>query len=147
MDLTPRELLEFERAFAMLDYEKDGTVTTKELNHFMHKLGKKPTESELQEMINAVDTNGNGDIEFTEFLNSMTQKMCQEPNDDEVREVFRIFDKDNSGYITVDNIRVVMLDLNIQLGEEELEEMVRDADMDADGYVSYEDFFGMMTTR
>ncbi|XP_034478832.1 neo-calmodulin-like [Drosophila innubila] len=147
MELSPRELLEFERAFAMLDLEKDGSVTVKELHYFMATLGKNPSESELMAMINAVDTDGNGSIEFPEFLNTMTAKMCTCPNDEELREAFHVFDKDNSGYIGVDQIRVVMLDLNTKVSEEELEDMVREGDIDGDGYLSYEEFVELMTTQ
>ena len=147
MDISAREMLEFERAFALLDVEQDGHITIKELVQFMQTLGKKPTESEIMDMINAVDSDGNGSIEFSEFLNAMTTKMCQIPNDDELREAFHIFDKECSGYIGVDQIRVVMLDLNTKLGEDELEEMIREADYDGDGFLNYEEFVQMMTSK
>lgn len=147
MDLSPRELLEFERGFAILDLEKDGSVTVKELHYFMTTLGKNPTDSELMAMINAVDTDGNGSIEFPEFLNAMSAKMCSSPKDEELREAFHIFDRDNTGYIGVDQIRLVMLDLNTKVAEEELEDMVREGDIDGDGYLSYEEFVEMMTTK
>ncbi|KAM8711224.1 hypothetical protein ACLKA7_000374 [Drosophila subpalustris] len=147
MELTARELREFERAFALLDVEQDGSITIKELNQFLTTLGKKPTEGELMAMINAVDSDGNGAIEFSEFLNAMTTRMCQLPLEEELREAFRIFDKDNNGYIGVDQLRVVMLDLNQKLGEDELEDMIREGDFDGDGYLSYEEFVDMMTTR
>lgn len=41
----------------------------------MRSLGQNPTEAELQEMINEVDVDGNGTIDFPEFLNLMAKKM------------------------------------------------------------------------
>lgn len=41
----------------------------------MRSLGQNPTEAELQEMINEVDTDGNGIIDFPEFLSLMAKKM------------------------------------------------------------------------
>ena len=41
----------------------------------MRSLGQNPTEAELQEMINEVDADGNGTIDFPEFLNLMARKM------------------------------------------------------------------------
>lgn len=41
----------------------------------MRSLGQNPTESELQDMINEVDADGNGTIDFPEFLNLMARKM------------------------------------------------------------------------
>jgi Ca2+-binding EF-hand superfamily protein len=41
----------------------------------MRSLGQNPTEAELQDMINEVDADGNGTIDFPEFLNLMQRKM------------------------------------------------------------------------
>jgi Ca2+-binding EF-hand superfamily protein len=42
----------------------DGTITTKELGTVMRSLGQNPTEAELQDMVNEVDADGNGTIDF-----------------------------------------------------------------------------------
>ena len=41
----------------------------------MRSLGQNPTEAELQDMINEVDADGNGTIDFPEFLTMMARKM------------------------------------------------------------------------
>jgi hypothetical protein len=43
-----------------------GTITTKELGTVMRSLGQNPTEAELQDMINEVDADGSGTIDFPE---------------------------------------------------------------------------------
>lgn len=40
----------------------------------MRSLGQNPTEAELAEMINAVDADGNGVINFVEFVRLMVSK-------------------------------------------------------------------------
>ena len=52
-----------------------GTITTRELGTVMRSLGQNPTEAELQDMINEVDADGNGTIDFPEFLSLMARKM------------------------------------------------------------------------
>ena len=41
-----------------------GEITTKELGTVMRSLGQNPSESELQDMINEVDSDNNGTIDF-----------------------------------------------------------------------------------
>ena len=62
--LTEEQIAEFKEAFSLFDKDGDGTVTTKELGTVMRSLGQNPTEAELQDMINEVDADGNGTIDF-----------------------------------------------------------------------------------
>ena len=41
----------------------------------MRSLGQNPTEAELQDMINEVDADGNGTLDFPEFMELMALKM------------------------------------------------------------------------
>ena len=59
--------------FLMQRADGDGTITTKELGTVMRSLGQNPTEAELQDMINDVDADGNGTIDFPEFLTMMAR--------------------------------------------------------------------------
>ena len=62
--LTEEQIAEFKEAFSLFDKDGDGTITTKELGTVMRSLGQNPTEAELQDMINEVDADGNGTIDF-----------------------------------------------------------------------------------
>ena len=73
--LTEEQIAEFKEAFSLFDRDGDGTITTKELGTVMRSLGQNPTESELGDMINEVDADGNGTIDFPEFLTLMAKKM------------------------------------------------------------------------
>ena len=44
-------------------------------------------------MINEVDADGNGTIDFPEFLTMMARKMKDTDSEEEIREAFRVFDK------------------------------------------------------
>lgn len=61
-------LTEEQEAFSLFDEDGDGTITTVELGTIMQSLGQDPTEAELQDMINEMDADGNGSINFPEFL-------------------------------------------------------------------------------
>jgi calmodulin len=55
-------------------------------------IGQNPTEAELQDMVNEVDKDGTGSIDFPEFLTMMGLKSNEENAEEELREAFRVFD-------------------------------------------------------
>ena len=74
-NLTENQKEEFKEAFSLFDKDGDGTVSTKELGQVMRTLGQNPTESELNDMIKEVDIDGNGEIDFEEFVDLMIKKV------------------------------------------------------------------------
>lgn len=103
----------------------------------MRSLGQEPTEAELKGIISEVDTDGNGSIEFPEFLAMMARKMKESNTEDDIRDAFRVFDTDNDGFISARELRAVMTKLGENLTDQEIEEMIREADVDGDGQVNY----------
>uniref|UniRef100_A0A452ZEA2 EF-hand domain-containing protein n=1 Tax=Aegilops tauschii subsp. strangulata TaxID=200361 RepID=A0A452ZEA2_AEGTS len=124
-----------------------GCITTKELGTVMRSLGQNPTEAELQDMINEVDADGNGTIDFPEFLNLMARKMKDTDSEEELKEAFRVFDKDQNGFISAAELRHVMTNLGEKLTDEEVDEMIREADVDGDGQINYEEFVKVMMAK
>ncbi|URE17965.1 hypothetical protein MUK42_12274 [Musa troglodytarum] len=142
--LTDDQIAEFKEAFSLFDKDGDGCITTKELGTVMRSLGQNPTEAELQDMINEVDADGNGTIDFPEFLNLMARKMKDTDSEEELREAFRVFDKDQNGFISAAELRHVMTNLGEKLTDEEVDEMIREADVDGDGQINYDEFVKVM---
>merc|ERR1712083_734748 len=145
--LTEEQIAEFKEAFSLFDRDGDGTITTKELGTVMKSLGQNPNEQELEEMINEVDLDQNGTINFEEFLGMMAAKMKNTDSDEELREAFKVFDEDGNGYINLSELRQVMTNLGEKLSEEEVEMMIKEADIDGDGLVNYEEFISMMNAK
>ncbi len=85
-----------------------------------------------------VGITGNGTIDFPEFLTMMARKMKDTDSEEEIREAFRVFDKDGNGFISAAELRHVMTNLGEKLTDEEVDEMIREADIDGDGQVNYE---------
>ncbi|XP_048609122.1 calmodulin-1-like [Brassica napus] len=103
--------------------------------------------SELQDMINEVDADGNGTIDFSDFLNLMAKKMKDTDSKEELKEAFRVFDKDQNGFISAAELCHVMTNLGEKLTDEEVEEIVREADVDGDGQKNYEEFVKIMMAK
>eukprot|EP00413_Alexandrium_margalefii_P048865 CAMPEP_0204611026 /NCGR_PEP_ID=MMETSP0661-20131031/61808_1 /ASSEMBLY_ACC=CAM_ASM_000606 /TAXON_ID=109239 /ORGANISM="Alexandrium margalefi, Strain AMGDE01CS-322" /LENGTH=265 /DNA_ID=CAMNT_0051622855 /DNA_START=100 /DNA_END=898 /DNA_ORIENTATION=- len=145
--LTEEQIAEFKEAFSLFDKDGDGTITTKELGTVMRSLGQNPTEAELQDMINEVDADGNGTIDFPEFLSLMARKMKDTDTEEELIEAFKVFDRDGNGFISAAELRHVMTNLGEKLTDEEVDEMIREADVDGDGQINYEEFVKMMMAK
>ena len=145
--LSEEQICEFKEAFSLFDKDGDGTITTKELGTVMRSLGQNPTEAELQDMINEVDADGNGTIDFPEFLTMMSRKMKDTDAEEEIRNAFQVFDKNLDGFITPAELRHIMTNLGEKLTDEEVDEMIREADLDGDGQINYEEVVKMMMSN
>lgn len=56
-------------------------------------------------------------------------------------QAFRVFDRNNDGFISVGELRHVMINLGEKLSDDEYEEMIREADLDKDGLVNFQGKF------
>ena len=145
--LTEDKINEFKEAFEIFDKDKDGYITTKELGDIMKNLGQTPSEAELQDMINEVDIDGNGTIDFKEFLGLMARKMRDADTEEELIEAFKVFDRDGNGLISGNELQHVMTSLGENISQDEVEEMIKEADLDGDGYINYEEFVRMILNK
>ncbi|XP_074558494.1 calmodulin-like [Curcuma longa] len=143
---TEEQMVEFLETFCLFDRDGDGCITLGELSTIINSLGLRPTEDELQEMISEVDADGSGAIEFEEFLNLMVRKMKGSDSEEELKEAFKVFDKDQNGFISKNELKNVMMSLGEKLTDEEVDQMIKEADLDGDGQVNYEEFVKMMTS-
>jgi len=144
--LTDEQVSEFKEAFSLFDKDGDGQITTKELGTVMRSLGQNPSEAELRDMINEVDADGSGTIDFPEFLTMMARKIKDTDTEEELREAFKVFDRDGNGYISAAELRHVMTSIGEKLSESEVDEMIREADSNNDGQVAYDEFVKLLTT-
>ncbi|KAF9681713.1 hypothetical protein SADUNF_Sadunf05G0031300 [Salix dunnii] len=142
--LTDEQVADLQEAFCLFDKDGDGCITFEELSTVIKSLDHSATDEELHIMMSEADVDGNGTIEFVEFLNLMERKMRENDADEELKQAFKAFDKDQDGYISPYELRRAMINLGVQLTEEELEGMIREADLDGDGQVNYEEFVKIM---
>jgi len=95
-------------------------------------------------MIAEIDKDGTGTIDFNDFLTMMTQKMSEKDSKEEILKAFRLFDDDESGKISFKNLKRVAKELGENLTDEELQEMIDEADRDGDGEINESEFLRIM---
>jgi len=116
--------------FSRIDKDADSKITTKEYGTFLRSRGEKVTDAQIQGFINEMDADGNGTVDFQEYLTYMMAG---------IRNAFRGFDQDGNGYINKAEFgRFVMAGFGHK--EEEVDEMFHEADSDSDNKVNFEEF-------
>lgn len=91
--------------------------------HPHRALGFEPKKEEIKKLIAEADKEGNGTIDFDDFLSMMTSKMGERDSREEIIKAFKLFDDDNTGTITFKNLKRVAKELGENLTDEELQEV------------------------
>ena len=146
-NLSEERITEFKAAFELFDKDRDGAINNKELGTVMRNLGQNPSEEELKQLIREVDLNGDGTIDFKEFLCLMVKKMDDTDIDLELHDAFKFFDMDKDGYITSLELRNGMNNLGDEYTPEEAEEMIKEGDLDNDGKINYDEFMKIILSK
>ena len=128
-------------------WNQSGCIERSELKDVMGEFGDEPTKEEIDEMILLVDENGDGEIDFEEFLTLMRLRMGESGEDAEqnLRDVFNIFDADGSGFIDRHEMRLICAKLAQDLTEDEIGQLIEVVDQDGDGEISFEEFKTLVT--
>merc|ERR1711998_132572 len=94
--LSDEQLDEIREAFSLFDSDASGMIDVRELKAAMRALGFEVKNEELKKMVTDVDNDGNGTIEFAEFLMMMPAKMGEKDTREDIEKVFKLFDDDNT---------------------------------------------------
>merc|ERR1712198_162702 len=135
---------EFKEAFDEFDKDHSGTISPDELLGVLRAMGQNPTEDELLNLVLEVDIDGNGTIEFEEFINMMMKKAGEVDEEADLREAFKIFDRDKDGFISMKELKKVCSMLGTMLTKEELDMFMAEADADGNGKLDYDEFVKML---
>ncbi|XP_069047496.1 calcium-binding protein 4 [Lepisosteus oculatus] len=151
-DLVPEEIDELSEAFREFDTDCDGYLSYKDLGDCMRTMGYMPTEMELIEISQQIKMRLGGRIDFEDFCDLMGPRMLAETAHmvgvRELRCAFKEFDVDGDGEISVSELREAARSLlGEQLSGEELEEVLRDIDLNGDGHVDFDEFVMMLSSR
>ncbi|KAM4891369.1 troponin C, skeletal muscle-like isoform 2-T2 [Sylvia borin] len=145
--LSEEMIAEFKAAFDMFDADGGGDISTKELGTVMRMLGQNPTKEELDAIIEEVDEDGSGTIDFEEFLVMMVRQMKEDAkgkSEEELANCFRIFDRNADGFIDIEELGEILRATGEPVTDEDIEDMMKDSDKNNDGRIDFDEFLKMM---
>ena len=133
--------------FDLFDKDKDGLIYYPELKELMKETTSNLTEADLQDLLNDTDMNEKGQIKFQTYVEIVNKINKKNDSEDELIQAFKIFDKDDSGLISAKKIMDVFIKIDDKLKEEEVLQMIKEFDIDQDGYLNYEEFCAMVQNK
>ncbi|KAK9061853.1 hypothetical protein SSX86_019037 [Deinandra increscens subsp. villosa] len=134
---------EMKRVFDKFDTNKDGRISKEEYGSAAGLLGRNTAKSEVAKAFQAIDTDGDGFVDFDEFMEA--QKSDGGVKTGDIKSAFKVFDLDGNGKITAEELVQVLRQLGERCSLEACRKMVRGADADGDGMIDVEEFMGLMT--
>ncbi|CAA2979707.1 calcium-dependent kinase 34-like [Olea europaea subsp. europaea] len=139
--LSEEEIMGLKVMFKGMDTD-NGTITLEELKQGLAKQGTKLSEYEVKQLMEAADADGNGTIDYEEFITA-TMHMNRMDREEHLYTAFQYFDKDHSGYITIEELEQALREFGMNDGKD-IKEIISEVDADNDGRINYDEFAAMM---
>lgn len=136
--VTDAEASDLREAFERLDKDNAGIISMPALQHAMNVNGQEPSAREMYALFAHIDINGDGYLDFYEFIAaSMRRTVYLFPS--RIFAAFRTLDVDDSGFIDLNDMQQIV---GGEGGRAEV--ILREADIDGDGLISYDEFVRAM---
>ena len=142
--LSKEEIAGMKEVFQAFDTDRSGTVTISELMDGLRKKGVDKAASEVAELVKSMDMDGNGELDYEEFI-AATLSTAKMENEDNLARAFAYFDKDNSGYISRSEVQKVITDFGLDHEFGDVNDFMAAADTNKDGKIDYDEFLAVMT--
>ncbi|XP_076253624.1 troponin C-like isoform X4 [Rhynchophorus ferrugineus] len=147
-ELPAEQVAVLRKAFEAFDSQKSGSIPCDMVADILRIMGQPFDKKILEELIEEVDADKSGRLEFEEFV-TLAAKFIVEEDDEamqkELKEAFRLYDKEGNGYIPTSCLREILRELDDQLTDRELDMMIEEIDTDGSGTVDFDEFMEMMT--
>merc|ERR1719420_1479184 len=131
--------------FMALDGNGDGLLTPAEMRDGLAKAGLKDIPPDLQQIMEEVDSDGSGVIDYTEFLAATLDKKSY-MQEDVCWSAFRVFDRNGDGKISKEELEAVLGSGNVEeaMGANAIKELMKEVDANGDGEIDFNEFMQMM---
>merc|ERR1712070_1088980 len=111
-------------AFDLFDTDGSGCVDSKELKVAMKALGFEPKKGEIEKLIHSVDDDGDGEMDWDDFLRMGEAKILNKDQKDDLLKAFGLMDRSQTGKLTVEDLKAVAKDIGDKVTDEELLEII-----------------------
>lgn len=143
-NLPAEEITGLKEMFEAMDKDGSGTITVDEMREGLRNKDVKIPEAELEAIMANADVNGDGKVDYEEFL-AATMHLGKLEREEHLYKAFQFFDKDGSGYITVDELQGALKEHgDAAVVAAHINEILQDVDKDKDGRIDYAEFCAMM---
>lgn len=148
ISLSRLETEELRDAFRLFDTENNGQVMAKDLKEIVNETLVESTgqkKANLEKVMHSLETFSDNDkLDFDCFCRIFTRGSLGD-NQDELERIFGLFDDDAKGYIDINDLHKVAVDLGENLSEDELAEMIQR--VSSTGKVTPDEFRTMMNKK
>merc|ERR1719215_893758 len=143
-NLNEEQIKSLRDIFMKLDANGDGKMTVAELKEGIQKSGLKEIPADLQQIMDDIDSDGSGEIDYTEFLAASLDKRTY-LQEDVCWNAFKNFDRNNDGKISQDELKIVLGDTSVQnVANAEVAEILKNFDGNGDGVIDFQEFMMLM---
>ena len=144
--LSEQEICELHEAFNIFDIDSDGSIEASQLGMLMNALKQYPTQEELNQIIKETDIDNTNQIYFNQFLKIMAKRIKDTKDDEDkyLKSLFLSLDRNNNGLISIHEIRYIVTHSTENISESDIETIMKEADTDGDGLISFEEFMIIM---
>lgn len=102
-------------------------------------------DKELQGLLEEMDTNGSGDVDFNEFKTVMAKSFLYRDTRKELEATFKKYDSDGNGFLTMDELQHVMSSMGRHMSRNEIKSMITSLDSNKDGKISFDEFIKLFS--
>lgn len=139
VEISDEQRNEYKEAFRLFDKSGTDVISTQDFRNLMNALGQDLTEAEIKDLVNS-----DGQIDFGEFVALMARQVFEKDTEEVLHVAFKIIDSNDDGVISKSELKTIMTNLGEKLTDEEINDMILEADFDKDGVVSYDEFLYMI---
>lgn len=144
--LTEDEINEFREIFNLVDKDGGGSISKAELSELLDTLGIEATPEEVDAMVNEIDADGSGEIDFEEFVAVMSRKVNANYSSEQVRQSFKVFEGTcPPGYVKAEALMKALSQYGTEhLSEDQARDLVSQLEVDMNGMIHYSEYVTMM---